>query len=460
MLLPTLLLSLAALIAGQDCSNYGTPNGTACACPIGFGGPTCENVACGGTPFDGSLRPITSSSGIAANLTSDSTGNCDECADGWMGVGCNVCTSTQACQDGLVAAGGSLTATTNAGGGRNNTLVCSSTKEVWASGMMSCAVDVPTIKAVFPRLTSLNLQRTLSPPSSPLPSSATESTLYAQLFYDGTEQFFCEATSCTQLNRTDSLDWSCPDLRCTCIPDADFCGGGNLDLSNTVNGLTGPLDLSCPREGNECKFQQQVLQNAFGARGLALTQCGFGECVRQSVIDGFNSTTIEDSAGDGLGGGVIAGLAVVGSLVGAAILLLLWGFLVQRKARRRSGSSGVERGRYGVTWRDVGYAVPSSSSSSSKKGGEGARGGEKTILDLVSGTLAPGQMMAVLGPSGAGKTTLIEILAGKSKSGLVTGSITYPSSFSDGDDSYPPTQRPPRIAFVPQSDILDRKSVV
>lgn len=53
--------------------------------------------------------------------------------------------------------------------------------------------------------------------------------------------------------------------------------------------------------------------------------------------------------------------------------------------------------------------------------------------------------MAVLGPSGAGKTTLVELIAGKAKSGLFTGSITFPS-LANG--------RRPRVALVPQTDIL------
>lgn len=47
---------------------------------------------------------------------------------------------------------------------------------------------------------------------------------------------------------------------------------------------------------------------------------------------------------------------------------------------------------------------------------------------------------------GAGKTTLIEILAGKNKTGHPIGEVTFPSSSSSGSG--------PRIGFVPQQDIL------
>lgn len=48
---------------------------------------------------------------------------------------------------------------------------------------------------------------------------------------------------------------------------------------------------------------------------------------------------------------------------------------------------------------------------------------------------------------GAGKTTLIEVLANKNKTGYTSGSVRFPSDPSR-------ERRPPRIGFVPQQDVL------
>jgi hypothetical protein len=232
----------------------------------------------------------------------------------------------------------------------------------------------------------------------------------AQLFYDGMEQFFCAADTCTQ-SVTDTVPstWICQNLKCTCITNATFCGGAPAtNLTAAINMLAGTITVTC-HANSTCSFGQTLLNNLFGSNGLTLSPCSFGECVRQSVIDGTaNSTTTSSTEqSNGLGGGVIAGLAVVGGLIAIALLFFLLGWLAQQKARKVSSNSLAERGGYPLEWNDVTYIIPRGSGSAAiklfqrtPKDGQ-ITTDDKVILDNVSGRVNPGHMMAILGPSGA-----------------------------------------------------------
>ncbi|KAG6836591.1 hypothetical protein H0H93_006334 [Arthromyces matolae] len=314
----------------------------------------------------------------------------------------------------------------------------------------------PTLQAIYALDTTLNIIRTLQPDLSPIPnitSFGSAATVYVQLYYDGVEQFYCEADTCSQTlgNGTDSANFDCQNLQCTCRAGTTFCGGYHpADLTKTINGLGGTLNIDCDPVDNTtntatCHFQQKDLLTLFPPSGLTLNGCSFGECVRQSVIDtGGNVNSAAVSSGKPLSGGVIAGLAVVGGLVLLAFLFMVFGYVRQRKARhmQQSDNTGMQ---VDVHWSSVTYSVPVSSSSNflDRFGSHE----EKTVLDNVSGSVQAGQMMAILGPSGAGKTTLAEIIARKHKSGTVTGNVTLSSRISSNTGA-------PRIGFVPQQDVL------
>ncbi|KAF9484945.1 hypothetical protein BDN70DRAFT_871937 [Pholiota conissans] len=453
------LLLLTALHAhAQTCDNYGIQNGSTCACPTGFGGSTCAQPGCGGTIFQGAQRPLASLSGTIANLTAS---NC-ACEDGWTGTGCNVCQTANACQSAFAAVGSVSASTASAGNSQGNeTMVCNREARVWAAGQMSCRVENPTLQAIYPLSSTLNIMRNFQPALSPLPNATSfgaANTTMAQLFYDGVEQFFCEADTCTQDlgNANDgSANWACSNLRCTCRPGTTFCGAVKAsDLTTTIDKLGGTLGINCAAvdpstNSATCNFVQETLQQLFGSTGLTLNGCTFGECVRQNVIDGGggNTSSASSSTSKSLSGGVIAGLAVIGALILFAFVLLFLGLRSQRAARK-SGAE-FQRSRAFVEWSDLSYKIKNSKPSlfgRPKNQDDENVNSDKFILDNVSGKVMPGQMMAILGPSGAGKTTLVEILAGKSKSGEISGQCSVLS------DSI--TASAPRVGFVPQQDIL------
>ncbi|KAG2543364.1 ABC transporter G family member 22-like isoform X2 [Panicum virgatum] len=75
------------------------------------------------------------------------------------------------------------------------------------------------------------------------------------------------------------------------------------------------------------------------------------------------------------------------------------------------------------------------------------KGSPREILGGISGSVSPGEVLALMGPSGSGKTTLLSILGGRAGGGAVEGCVSY------NDEPYSKSLKR-RIGFVTQDDVL------
>lgn len=115
------------------------------------------------------------------------------------------------------------------------------------------------------------------------------------------------------------------------------------------------------------------------------------------------------------------------------------------------------RSRGGAVLRSVSLGVTVPAAAAAGQGGarycrgrcRGVRRTEKQLLQDVSLRLAPGEMTALLGPSAAGKTTLLNVLAQRQHEGKVTGTVSL--SAEDGALAAPTRML---CCLVPQENCL------
>lgn len=274
--------------------------------------------------------------------------------------------------------------------------------------------------------------------------------LTSPVWVDQKESFYCALDTCTasftaQTDRNISK-YACENIKCACVPGRMLCGeAGSIDIGDFLKeSIKGPAEFRSVStiDGKESgsvfsePAMNDLISSIFGDESIFL-RCNAGECLHETEVPGYERPI--KTINTPLIAGVIAGCA----LLIVAVILIVW-YMSRRAERRRWGPIHLlddeeeenakllaDHKPASLTFENVSYYL---------KG--------KQILSSITGAVHPGELLAIMGASGAGKTTFLDILARKNKIG-VTGGDFYLNGEKVRDDEFRSV-----IGFVDQEDTM------
>jgi ABC-type multidrug transport system ATPase subunit len=278
--------------------------------------------------------------------------------------------------------------------------------------------------------------------------SKTQLTLV--VWVDQKESFYCGLTNCTSgvetlsdtRNRT---EYACENIHCKCVPGRMLCGeNGSIDLGEFLEEeIKGPATFtSTMTEGGDPNDRSEfsepamndLISNVFGDEKIFL-QCGAGECIHESEIPGHGRPV--KTINTPLIAGIIAGCAL---FIVAVVLTVYY-------LSRRNSTWGPIHLSDDEDDEAIRMMMDHKPTSLAFKNVTYTLKGKQIIYD-IQGVVQPGELMAIMGASGAGKTTFLDILARKNKRGSVRGEF-YVNGEKLNDDDFRKM-----IGFVDQDDTL------
>ncbi|SNX83178.1 related to ABC transporter protein [Melanopsichium pennsylvanicum] len=388
-----------------------------CSCPVGFGGPDCLSPLCG-SPSDGTKRFPKGEPGDP-----DSCG----CSDGWEGLNCNVCKNDQACANFLL--GGERL-------GENGT--CYDGGATIRQSFQECDVTNKKIVDMLPD----------RPPQVTFSCNKHQASCNFQFWIGAKESFYCGLEDCEEIIElgpsSNKTIHDCKKVNCKCIPDRMLCGeSGSIDISDFLTEeIKGPGKMSCKSDADgvrKCRFEEPgmngLINDVFGDEAIFIT-CKSGECVHHSQVPGYESPIAPEKPIKWV---VVSAIAAI--LIVVVSVSLLW--MMGRHYKDDEVRLGIVRlpeeeadlmkdhVPAALHWEDVGYRI-----------------GNKALLDGITGSVQPGEVMAIVGASGAGKTTFLDILARREKRGVTSGTVLI-NGRKMGNAEYKRV-----VGFVDQEDLL------
>ncbi|KAK9727972.1 FAD-dependent urate hydroxylase [Basidiobolus ranarum] len=387
----------------SDCNEF---NGR-CSCPEGFGGDDCSKPVCNSLA-EGQDRKVRQ-------------GKECQCSDGWGGINCNICETDLAC-NALVPTG------------QNGT--CYKGGLVVFNNYQVCDVTNKKIIDMLPD----------QPPQVTFNCNANERTCGFQFWIDQVESFYCTLDHCEfredRSYNGNATYYTCPNIRCKCMADEMLCGKeGSIDISEFLEEeIEGPASFKCNTEDG-CKFEEPAMNDlilsVFGDSYITLN-CHSGECLHYTQVPGY----IRPEKPKNTSLMIISIVSVLMFILGVGT----GGIYLVRK-NKKAPSDYLPLDQYNPD-DEAGKLMDNHTPTTLMFRGVNYVVGKKQVLNNVHGIVKPGQVMAIMGASGAGKTTFLDILARKNKSGLVTGDIfVNGSTISD-------SQFKRVVGYVDQEDTL------
>lgn len=278
--------------------------------------------------------------------------------------------------------------------------------------------------------------------------NAANSQLTCPVWVDKRESFYCGLDTCTDEWIAESdrniTKYKCENVKCACIPDRMLCGeAGSVDIGDFLKQeIKGPAEFRGIAGGKDTgsifsePAMNDLISSIFGDESIFL-QCDTGECLYQTEVPGYERPIKKINTP------LIAGVIASVALFIVAVILLVW-YLTHRNERNRYGPIHLsddeedenaallaDHKPAALMFENVGYNLNG-----------------KQILSGISGAVHPGELMAIMGASGAGKTTFLDILARKNKVGVMSGDF-YLNGEKIRDEEFKSV-----IGFVDQDDTL------